>query len=111
MAKARSGGGISSNKLVQSKAPKAEPRARAISPGGADQLGQKVGPRRAVEPLDAGPGYRTPVGPSSNMGVGPGANRQVHRCGSQGTHGPVNRGQSSPARDILSEFGPDKRRV
>ncbi len=106
MAKARSGGGITSNKLVQSKAPKAEPKPRAISPGGVSQLGEHVGTRRAVQPLDVGRGYQ-PKGPTSNMGQGPGANRQVHRCGSQGTHGPVNLGHSPQRRDTLAEFGPD----
>ncbi len=31
--KARSGGGITSNKLVPSKGPKAEPKPKAINPG------------------------------------------------------------------------------
>src|SRR6266568_4322807 len=111
MAKARSGGGITSNKLVPSKAPKAEPKPKPINPGYTSQLGEHVGTRNAVTPMSPGKGYKTPVGPSPSMGQGPGANRTIHHCGSQGTHGPVNPGHSPGRRDILSEFGPDKRRV
>ncbi len=112
MAKARSGGGITSNKIVPSKAPKVEPKPRAINPGHmATSLGGKVGTRKAITPMNAGPGYKTPVGPSPSMGQGPGANRTIHHCGSQGAHGPVNPGHSPGRRDILGEFGPDKRRV
>ena len=41
--RAKSGGGITSNKLVQSKAPKIEPRSKAVSPASADLIGQTVG--------------------------------------------------------------------
>src|SRR6266852_5869437 len=96
MAKARSGGGITSNKLVQSKAPKAEPKPRAINPGYmATSLGGKVGTQKAITPMDAGSGYKTPKGPTDNVAaVGVGGGRTVHHCGSQGTHGPVNPGHS-----------------
>jgi hypothetical protein len=43
-------------------------------------------------------------------GGGPGKGRTVYKPGFQGTHGPVNRGSAPPPRDILSEFGPEKRR-
>jgi hypothetical protein len=111
MAKARSGGGITSSKLVRAKAPKAEPRSRAMSPGGVSQMGTAVDPR-SVTPLVSGRGYQ-PKGPTSNMGQGPGANRVVMRSGSQSLHGPVTPGEvRSPrpgGRDTLSEYGPDKR--
>jgi hypothetical protein len=106
MAKARSGGGITSNKLVQSKAPKVEPRSKAISPEGVAQLGAATAFQK--KPLDMGPGYQ-PVGPTSNMGQGPGANRTTYKCGSQGLQGSVNPGHSAPAKDILGSFGPDRR--
>jgi hypothetical protein len=42
---------------------------------------------------------------------GPGAGRTVYASGSQGQHGPVRQGEGASAgrRDILSEYGPDKR--
>ncbi len=54
---------------------KREPIPKAVSPGGADQLGQKVGTRRAVETLYQGHGYRAPMAGSS-----------THKAGSQGKH-------------------------
>ena len=113
MSKSRglSGGGIEGAKVKHAKAPKVEPKPRAINPGYTSQLGEHVGNRKAVTPISPGKGYKTPVGPSPSMGQGPGANRTIHHCGSQGTHGPVNPGHSPGRRDILSEFGPDKRRV
>src|SRR6266852_3002139 len=108
MSKARSGGGIMSNKLVQSKTPKAEPKPRAISPGGVSQLGEHVGTRRAVQPLDVGPGFK-PKGPTDNVkAVGVGGGRQIHRSGSQAMHGAPVQGPSRPVRDILSEFGRER---
>jgi hypothetical protein len=108
MAKIRSGGGITSNKLKQDRLSKAEPRSRAISPEAADQLGQATSFKKP--PLDMGRGYQ-PVGPTDNVkAVGVGGGRTVMRCGSQNLHGPVNRGHSPAARDILSEFGPEKRK-
>jgi hypothetical protein len=81
MAKQLSGGGLHSNKLVQAKTPKVEPRSRAISPGAVSKLGMATAEPKPK--LDAGRGYSTPKGPSSNMGQGPGANRTVTRAGSQ----------------------------
>ena len=105
MSKARSGGGITSNKLVQSRAPKAEPKAHAMSPGGVSRIGVHPSPLSRPEPIEAGRGYQ-PVGPTSNMGVGPGANRTVHRSGSQSS---TPAARPMPAgRDILSEFGPER---
>jgi hypothetical protein len=118
MSRPKSGGGLTSSKLVERKYPKAEPIPHAINPAAVSQIGVSVDPR-AVEKLDAGKGYRTPVGPSSNMGQGPGANREVFRSGSQGTHGPVRQGEkdyapdvpaSKPGRDILSQYGGEGRK-
>jgi hypothetical protein len=100
MSRARSGGGAISNKLVSSRTPKAEPKARAISPAAVSRIGLKQGNhvtgkgtvRVQNPPLDVGRGYSTPVGPTSNMGVGPGANRAVYRSGSQ---------SSTPAARLL----------
>jgi hypothetical protein len=72
---ARSGGGITSNKLVSTEAKKAEPKSRAINPAAADGIGQTTAFKKP--PLESGPGYKTLVGPTSNMGQGPGAGRTV----------------------------------
>jgi hypothetical protein len=112
MAKARSGGGLGMSKVVHRQSPKAEPKSTAINPGGAAQLGSKALAPKYATPLEAGPGYSTPVGPSSSIGQGPGANRQVHRCGSQGQHGSPVAGEARPRgtadygpRSILNEKG------
>jgi hypothetical protein len=95
MARIKSGGGLTSNKVVHAKAGKTEPRSKAINPGGADQLGAAQAVKRAVVPLEAGAGYSPPVGPTSFMVNGPkGQGRTVSRCGSQGQHGPANYGQA-----------------
>jgi hypothetical protein len=83
MAKPRSGGGLGMSKVVHRSAPKVEPKSTAINPGGAAQLGGKALAPKYATPLEAGPGYSTPVGPTSSMGQGPGANRQTHPSGSQ----------------------------
>jgi hypothetical protein len=94
MAKPRSGGGLGMSKVVHRQAPKAEPKSTAINPGGAAQLGSKALAPKYATPLEAGPGYSTPVAPTSSMGQGPGANRQTHRSGSQGQWGAPNRGET-----------------
>jgi hypothetical protein len=97
-----------------------------VNPGGADQLGQQMsnhvtgdmGGRSTKLPNPATPmiaGSMTGVGATKlgnevalNVGAGgPGTGRTVQHCGTQGQHGPVNPGKSTPARDILSGFGPD----
>ncbi len=98
MATLRSGGGIKSNKTVHRPSPKVEPKARAINPGGAGQIGLRVGDHTMHgretgyrgEKLDAGRGYQTPVGPTDNVkAVGVGGGREIHRSGSQTQHGDV----------------------
>jgi hypothetical protein len=105
MAKVKSGGGLGMSKVVRAKAPKVEPKSRAINPGGADQLGQAMALKRAVTPLEAGPGYSTPVGPTSGMVNGPkGQGRELHRCGSQGFHGAASQGQPTEPKQITTEL-------
>jgi hypothetical protein len=67
MAKAVSGGGIRSDKVIHRSAPKAEPRARAVSPAGARQLGQAIGNIKGgilnpTEPLFQGKATTSPAG-------------------------------------------------
>lgn len=97
-----SGGGLNSNKVVQSKHRKQEPISHKGSPAGISQAG--VSTAFPKEPITKGKGYE-PKGPTSNLGQGPGANRVIHPSGSQ---------QKTPApkemekgRDILSEYGRD----
>ena len=123
MSKARSGGGLTSNKLVTSRAGyKVEPVANKASPAGSNQQGQAVQFKK--EPLiQAGKGYNPlPVPPTGAPGKynsawqGPGSGRTVYRTGSQSTYGPVNPGErnkapdvpaATPGRDILSGYGPE----
>jgi hypothetical protein len=108
-----SGGGINSNKTLQSKAGgKVEPKAKAVNPAGAAQQGLAV--QFEKQPLEAGKGYspgkmgstgiaNASKGPS---GAGPGGyGRTIYKSGSQS---PTPQAREMPAgRDILSEYGPD----
>jgi hypothetical protein len=113
-----SGGGIGNNKVVHSRAPKAEPRPRAMSPGGVAQLGALVGDHVTHkgkstgyrgEDLIRGKGYSGPIGPTDNVkAVGVGGGRTTYSCGTQDQHGAPAPG-NPPAKnvDILSQFGPE----
>jgi hypothetical protein len=64
--KIKSGGGITSNKTVQSKSGwKQEPKPHAMSPAGVGQQGAATAFKK--EPLEMGPGYRT--GPQQPTGI------------------------------------------
>jgi len=54
---------------------KTEPVSKAVNVAGVSQIGNAVGPARAVEPLYAGRGYKAPTASSS-----------THKAGSQGKH-------------------------
>jgi hypothetical protein len=106
-----SGGGIQSNKLVNVGVKSGPPRTNVVSPASADQVGQTVAFKK--DPLPIRTAQQVPMGNAVALNVGagkPGAGRTIHRCGSQGLQGPVNPGHSPPARDILSEFGPERRK-
>jgi hypothetical protein len=115
MVKIVSGGGLNSNKVVQSKQAKVEPVSRKASPTGANQLGQAVQFRK--EPLEAGKGYQSkPMGSTGianatqgQAGPGPGGGgRTIYAKGSQS---PTPEAREMPeGRNTLSEFGPVKRR-
>jgi hypothetical protein len=110
MAKKLSGGGITSNKLVHPSTRTGSPR-KGSSPASADQLGQSTAfPKENVE---ARPGYNSGVklGNEKALDVGKGGvgtGRTTYKCGSQNQYGPANPGHTAPARDFLSEFGPEK---
>ena len=84
MSTARSGGGITSNKLVQSPVRGGSPSADKINPGGAGQLGSMV--IQNPTPLQAGTMHKVPLGNQVALNVGkggPGTGRTVYRSGTQ----------------------------
>ena len=105
------GGGIQSNKNVSVGQRLGSP-SKGSSPGAADQIGQATAFKK--EQVNAGRGYDgSQYGNSlaTNVGKGgPGTGRTVHHCGSQGTHGATVAGHSPQPEDILSEFGPERRK-
>jgi hypothetical protein len=110
------GGGIGNSKVVNVSAPKPEPRARAINPGGVGQLGNKQGShatdRRHETPYRGeefvrGKGYNV-GGPTDNVkAVGVGGGRDVHRSGSQATYGATSGSRKPDLGPILKTFGKD----
>jgi hypothetical protein len=74
-----SGGGLTSNKLVSTRNPKAEPTSYAISPNRPSEIG--LSHHYLVKPLQGNP-YSNPIGPSPSV-AGPGGGRTVMRAGSQ----------------------------
>jgi hypothetical protein len=112
--KIKSGGGLTSNKLVQSKGYKVEPVANKASPAGAGQLGTAVQFRK--EPLiQQGKGFNPGGVPATGVPgkfnaatSGPGSGRTVYPSGAQSQYGkPVSDPAPRP-RDILSEYGPER---
>jgi hypothetical protein len=81
-----SGGGYTSNKLVETNNPKREPINHAVSPGAVSRLGGLVGEGAKFKSLyqNYNPQKTSnPIGPTDGMAQGPGANRTVMRSGSQ----------------------------
>jgi hypothetical protein len=108
--KIRSGGGITSNKLIRPGIKAGSPRTNLIDPHGPDFLGQSTSFPKP--PLMKGTAPQVELGNAlaTNVGAGgPGQGRTVMRGGSQGTHGPTT-GSVQQGRDILSEYGPEKSR-
>jgi hypothetical protein len=107
------GGGINSNKTVQSKSGgKVEPVAKAANPAGVAQMG--LSHQFKPEPMLQGKGYEPKAMGSTGIanarqghaGPGPGGGgRMIYKSGSQSPTPPAH---GMPAgRDTLSEFGPD----
>jgi hypothetical protein len=122
--KIKSGGGITSNKYVTSKAPKVEPRSKAMSPEAVAQQGAATAFKKP--PLVQGPGYTPAKVGATGVGKatvrpdtpGPGSGRTTYASGSQGSYGPVVQGETNrapdppataPGKDILGDFGPESR--
>jgi hypothetical protein len=120
----RPAGGLHSRNVKHTTAPKVEPRARAMNPGGVNQLGNHIGDHATHsgkstgyrgDPFVRRPGYNAPVGPTNMMPSGPGAGRQIFGGGSQAVHGGpaaklAGEGRLEPGRDILGSFGPESKR-
>jgi hypothetical protein len=99
MSKAKSGGGITSNKLVRPQVRGGSPSANRVNVTGVSQLGNAQGnhasdPSRTVnvkrEPIVAAQMAAVPLGNAiaTNVGAGgPGKGRTIFRTGSQGRHG------------------------
>jgi hypothetical protein len=109
-----SGGGYGSNKQVDSRAPKIEPRAHARNPAAVAQYGQLQGSHvtRGGESGYRGDpdyvrrGYQPPVGPTDNVAAcGVGGGRKVYASGSQGVQGATNPGNPRPVgQDIFRKY-------
>jgi len=113
MVKVMSGGGINSNKTVQSRSgAKVEPRSTAIDPAGVSQRDVSTSFRK--DPVEVGPGYSTKSMPATGIanarqgppGAGPGGGgRTIYKSGSQSPTQVAK--PMSAGRDTLSEYGPD----
>jgi hypothetical protein len=113
MSKARSGGGIRSNKVARVGVRAGSRTTNVVSPSAVADLGGSLAYKRL--PLVKAQAPAVPMGNdlARNVGTGgPGAGRVTHHCGTQGTHGNTTGTNSGgrPARDILGEFGPEKSR-
>jgi hypothetical protein len=106
----KSGGGISSNKTVQSRSGyKVEPKSKAINPASVSTLG--ISTQFKKPNLEMGSGYRTkPEGDTGLRGnynsatSGPGSQRTTYKAGSQSaTPAP----RPITGHDILSDYGPE----
>ena len=119
-----SGGGIRSNKRVEVGIRAGSPSANKVSPGGVSQFGSATGDRprpgmgghtgqNTSQPVFVGTKPQTSLlgnAKASDVGKGgPGTGRNVYRTGYQSLRGPLAGPAPVQGRDILSEYGPDKR--
>jgi hypothetical protein len=112
--KARSGGGITSNKLVRPKIRVAPRTTDVVSPSGVADIGASISyPRQPV--IKGTAQDRAPMGNdlAASCKQGPGGGRDIYKSGFQSLHGAVAKGEGkigpNAGKDILSEFGPDKK--
>ena len=79
--------------------------AQGVDPGAVSRIGAKQYQPVPAErtPMPAGGGVKLGNEVALNVGRGgAGTGRTVHARGTQGTHGPVNQGDSPPSRGILT---------
>jgi hypothetical protein len=81
----RSGGGIEGKNVVNTNAPKQEPRPHGVSVGAVSRLGGMVGEGTPYKNIYNSVGYTTPIGTKQVVGADckPGGGRMVMRAGSQ----------------------------
>jgi len=108
----KSGGGLTSNKLVTKReATREAPRVRRANPAAVADIGSMKGnhaenrdlPYKARALRDGNGFQPVPLGNAKATDVGaggPGKGRTVHRSGSQGQHGPVAGQPKQPGRGI-----------
>lgn len=86
MSRAKSGGGITSNKVVQTRGVVPGKAAKGVSPQSAARIGIQTitttGPMAVPSPKSVALGNQTALA----AGQGPGAGRSVAKPGSQGRH-------------------------
>jgi hypothetical protein len=93
--KVRSGGGLTSNKLVRPKISAGSRRVNAISPSAVDMMGQQTSFKKP-DLIKAQPRDFVPLGNdlATNVGKGgPGTGRTTYPCGYQDQHGSAAPGQ------------------
>ena len=118
MARAKSGGGFTSNKRREVPVRTGKPQTNKILPAGASQLGQMKGDHTTERRQPAqDPTVRLRDGTMAQVdagnrravecGQGPGGGREIFRSGYQSLHGKPVQGEPASAvrRDILREFG------
>jgi hypothetical protein len=114
MSKAKSGGGIRSNKRREVPVRTGPPRTNVVSVQAASELGARTA--FAKPDLYKGTAAQVPMGneTSANIKCGPGGGRTIYRFGTEGIHGKVSPGEGkigpNAGRDILSDFGPESKR-
>jgi hypothetical protein len=98
MSKAKSGGGITSNKLVHRRHIGGQRHKNAVSPSAVDMMGQSTSFQKPD--LIKGRVAHPPLGNdlATNVGKGgPGAGRTTYHCGTQGTQGKPSHGEGGMA--------------
>jgi hypothetical protein len=117
MARARSGGGATSNKRREVPVKTGKPSTWKILPAGASQLGQQKGDhtterrQASANPLvQLRDGRMAQVNAGNKRAAeyveGPGGGRTIYKSGFQDQHGDVVKGSpAGPGPDILSQFG------
>jgi hypothetical protein len=110
--KATSGGGISGNKRKEVGYRGGKRTLDAVSVQAVSELGARTAVKRA--PLvKSTPNDFVPLGNelSANIKCGPGGGRKIYPTGFQSLSGPVSKGEGNigAGKDILSEFGPEKK--
>lgn len=98
--KAKSGGGIASNKTKKVPLTVGQRRVDAVSPGGVSELGAIVG-NNPKSLIDARPQDRTDLGNylAEQVVCGPGGSRTIYKSGSQDMHGSVKHGEAQRVPD------------